>query len=76
MPPVQNGQLFTVQDVIAAVQNGESDFETDSNDTDASDSENEVDKENHCPANEDVDIKPQPKVCDIRHDRGSDKKHQ
>ncbi|KAL0151442.1 hypothetical protein M9458_053228 [Cirrhinus mrigala] len=57
MPPVQKGHLFSVQDVIAAVQNGESDFEMDSDDTDAS----EMDKENQqpidCPANDDVDIK-------------------
>lgn len=51
MPPAQKGLLFSVQDVIASVQNGESDFEIDSDDTDASDSENEdtgeMDKENH-----------------------------
>ena len=41
MPPAQKGLLFSVQDVIASVQNGESDFEMDSGDTDASDSENE-----------------------------------
>ena len=40
MPPVQKGHLFSVQDVIAAVQNGERDFEMASDDTDASDSEN------------------------------------
>ncbi|KAL0185142.1 hypothetical protein M9458_020839, partial [Cirrhinus mrigala] len=68
MPPVQKGHLFSVQDVIAAVQNGESDFEMDSYDTDAS----EMDKENHqpidCPANDDVDIKPQPKKHTVPHD--------
>ncbi|GAA6095233.1 piggyBac transposable element-derived protein 3-like [Tachysurus ichikawai] len=64
MPPVQKGQLFNVQDVIAAVQNGESDFEMDSD---------AMDKENHqpidCPANEDVDIKPQPKKHTLPRDR-------
>ncbi|XP_016329239.1 piggyBac transposable element-derived protein 3-like, partial [Sinocyclocheilus anshuiensis] len=77
MPPAQKGHLFSVQDVIAAVQNGESDFEMDSDDTDASDSENEdageMDKENHqpidCPANDDVDIKPQPKKHTVPRDR-------
>ncbi|KAL0146817.1 hypothetical protein M9458_057756 [Cirrhinus mrigala] len=77
MPPVQKGHLFSVQDVIAAVQNGESDFEMDSDDTDASDSENEdvgeMDKENHqptdCPANDDADVKPQPKKHTVPRDR-------
>lgn len=49
----------------------------DSDDTDASDSENEdadeMDKENHqpinCPANDDVDIKPQPKKHTVPRDR-------
>ncbi|KAL0147816.1 hypothetical protein M9458_056893 [Cirrhinus mrigala] len=77
MPPVQKGHLCSVQDVIAAVQNGESDFEMDSDDTDASDSENEdvgeIDKENHqpidCPANDDVDVKSQPKKHIVPRDR-------
>lgn len=33
MPPAQIGHLFSVQDAIAAVQNGESNFEMDSDDT-------------------------------------------
>ncbi|KAL0177740.1 hypothetical protein M9458_026634 [Cirrhinus mrigala] len=69
MPPVQKGHPFSVQDVIAAVQNGESDFEMDSDDTDAS----EMDKENHqpidSPANDDVDVKPQPKKHTVPRDR-------
>lgn len=68
MPPVQRGHLFSVPDVVAAIQNIESDFEMESDDTDASHSEQdeetgEMDKENRqptdCPANDDMDA-----LCD------------
>lgn len=78
MPPVQRGPRFSVQDVTATVQNGESDFEMESHDIDASDTEadedaGEMDKENHqptdCPTNDDVDIEPRPKQHTMLYDR-------
>lgn len=65
MPPARRDPRYSVQDVIAIVQNGESDVDIQFDDTDASDEESDndacVDKENQeptdCPAN--VDIEPQ-----------------
>ncbi|KAF3842753.1 hypothetical protein F7725_001602 [Dissostichus mawsoni] len=78
MPPAKRGPRFTVQDVIAAIQNGESDFEMESEDSDTDMSEEEadedacghMDKENQQPNDPpvSVDIEPQQhkptKPCD------------
>lgn len=72
MPPAKRGPRFSVRDVIAAIQKGESDFEMESVDSDTDTSEEEadedacgqVDKENHQrndhPVGDYVDIVPQP----------------
>ena len=49
MQPAKRGLLYSVQDMTVAIQNGESDFEMESDNTDSSDEEadedaSEVDK--------------------------------
>lgn len=68
MPPARNDRMvYNVYDVIDAIRNGDSDFEIDSEDTDASDEEEcgharELEKENikpsDCPSADYVDITP------------------
>ena len=48
MPPAKRGPRFSVQDVIAAIQNGESEFEMESEESDT-DACGHVDKENQQP---------------------------
>ncbi|XP_044213985.1 piggyBac transposable element-derived protein 3-like [Thunnus albacares] len=78
MQAAKRDLLYSVQDVIVAVKNGESDFEMDSDDTDVSDEEadedvREVDKENQQPtdyqAGDFVDIKPQQNKQTMPYDR-------
>ncbi|XP_051556876.1 uncharacterized protein LOC127442736 [Myxocyprinus asiaticus] len=81
MPPARNGPVYSVQDVLAIIQNGESDFELDSDDSDASDRETdedagEVDKENQqpteptdCPDDDYEDIELQLKKPTMPRDR-------
>lgn len=67
MPPAKNSLIYSVQDVIATIQNGKNGFEMESDDTDTCDEEayedaGEVDKENQhptaCPHSDYVDIEP------------------
>ena len=67
MQPAKRGLLYSVQDVIVAIQNGESDFEMESDNTDASDKEadedaSEVDKKTNNPLTSQpmIIIEPQP----------------
>ncbi|XP_051515101.1 piggyBac transposable element-derived protein 3-like isoform X1 [Myxocyprinus asiaticus] len=78
MPPARKGPVYSVQDVLAIIQNGESDFELDSDDSDASDRETdedagEVDRENQqptdCPDDHYEDIELQPKKPTMPRDR-------
>ncbi|KAF3837915.1 hypothetical protein F7725_009683 [Dissostichus mawsoni] len=71
MPPAKRGPGFSVQDVIAAIQNGESEFEMESEDSDTDMSEDEADEDacghmdkenqqpNDPPVSDYVDIEPQ-----------------
>ncbi|KAK1902715.1 NADH-ubiquinone oxidoreductase chain 4 [Dissostichus eleginoides] len=71
MPPPKRGPRFSVQDVIAAIQNGESEFEMESEDSDTDMSEEEADEDacghmdkenqqpNDPPVSDYVDIEPQ-----------------
>ncbi|XP_033946515.1 piggyBac transposable element-derived protein 3-like [Pseudochaenichthys georgianus] len=72
MPPAKRCPRFSVQDVIAAIQDGESDFEMESEDSDTATSEEEADEDvcgqvdkvnqqpNDRPVSDYVDIEPQP----------------
>ncbi|XP_033973808.1 piggyBac transposable element-derived protein 3-like [Trematomus bernacchii] len=81
MPPAKRGPRFSVQDVIAAIQEGESDFEMESEDSDTATSEEEADEDvcgqvdkvnqqpNDRPVSDYVDIEPQPHKHTKPHDR-------
>lgn len=65
-PPARRELRYSVQDVIDSIQNGDSEFEMDLNDTDEDSEEDvcqQVDTENQppmdCPADNYVDIEPQ-----------------
>ncbi|KAI9547612.1 hypothetical protein NQZ68_014878 [Dissostichus eleginoides] len=82
MPPAKRCPGFSVQDVIAAIQKGESEFEMESEDSDTAISEEEADEDacgqvdrenqqpNDRPVSDYVDIEPQPNKHTKHRDSG------